>query len=60
MMSPDIQLKPELGPLDEAERLLMEALRLLDAEKVHLAAAYAATAIDAIARHRDGQDSNLH
>ncbi|MBC2670416.1 hypothetical protein ACFOON_09440 [Novosphingobium piscinae] len=50
---PESQLKHELSPLAEAERLLTEALRLLDTSQAHLAAAYTATALDALTRYLD-------
>lgn len=52
-MPSETQFQPEVSPLDEAERLLTEALRLLDGTQAHLAAAYTATAIDALSRYQD-------
>ena len=59
-MTPDLQFRPDLEPFAEAERLLSEALRVLDGTEAHLAAAYAATALDALARFVAQQTGNLH
>ena len=60
LMTPDLQFRPDLEPFAEAERLLSEALRVLDGTEAHLAAAYAATALDALARFVAQQTGNLH
>lgn len=52
-MTPDTHIKAGDSPLAEAERLLGEALRLLDGTQAHVAAAYTATALDALIRHVD-------
>ncbi|MBC2651423.1 hypothetical protein H7F50_16305 [Novosphingobium flavum] len=52
-MTPDTQCKVDESPLAEAERLLTEALQLLDGSQAHLAAAYTATALDALSRYLD-------
>lgn len=55
-MPPDMQTKSTLtDPLFEAERLLAEALQLLDGTQAHLAAAYTATALEALARYIGGE-----
>jgi len=60
-MPPDMQIKPELSqPLYEAERLLSEALELLDGTQAHLAAAYTATALDALNRHVAGEQGGVN
>ena len=59
-MTPDLQFRPDLEPFAEAERLLSEALRVLDGTEAHLADAYAATALDALARFVAQQTGNLH
>lgn len=60
-MSPDMQIKSALtAPLFEAERLLAEALQLLDGTQAHLAAAYTATALDALTRHIEGDPGSTH
>ena len=60
-MPPDMQIKSELSePLFEAERLLAEALQLLDGTQAHLAAAYTATALDALNRHIEGEPGTTH
>jgi len=58
-MSPESQCNSDLAPVVEAQRLLTEALHLLDSSEAHLAAAYTATALDALARFL-GQDSSTH
>lgn len=58
-MPSESQLKQELSPLAEAERLLTDALRLLDGSQAHLAAAYTATALDALARVQE-QGTSQH
>lgn len=50
-MTPDTQCTANDSPLAEAERLLTEALALLDGSQAHLAAAYTATALDALSRY---------
>lgn len=60
-MPPDMQIKSGLSePLYEAERLLAEALQLLDGTQAHLAAAYTATALDALNRHIGGEPGSAH
>ena len=60
-MPPDMQIKSGLTePLFEAERLLSEALQLLDGTQAHLAAAYTATALDALTRHIEGEPGTSH
>lgn len=59
-MPPDMQLKSDLSPLVEANRLLSAALELLDGTQAHLAAAYTATALDALARHVSEQSGPPH
>ena len=59
-MTPDLQFSPEVEPFAEAERLLSEALHVLDGTEAHLAAAYTATALDALARFLAQQTGNLH
>lgn len=58
-MSSDMQCNADLAPVEEAQRLLIEALRLLDGSQAHLAAAYTATALDALARFM-GKDTVLN
>ena len=58
-MSPESQCNADLAPVEEAQRLLSEALQLLDGTEAHLAAAYTATALDALARYL-GHDTSTH
>lgn len=60
-MPPDMQIKTALNePLFAAERLLAEALQLLDGTQAHLAAAYTATALEALTRHIEGEPGPAH
>jgi hypothetical protein len=56
-----MQIKSGLSePLFEAERLLAEALQLLDGTQAHLAAAYTATALEALVRHIEGESGSVN